>query len=122
LASDDLLAFAMHTRRLIENTILPKRAMFLVPVVAGGEGDACPITRIINVIIHNKEITIERRAQRSGGPLRPIALVRSDRGQLIAFWIEELLKVFVADLLDPIYDVCVDNGMMLDIELNNPSL
>lgn len=116
LASDDLLTFAIHTRRLIENTILAKQAgKFCVPVVDGGEGGSCPITRIINVLVHNRQITIERRAKRLRGPLRPFARVKSDKGQLIAFWIEELVDIFVVLLNEQIYEFCSDNGILLDM-------
>jgi hypothetical protein len=59
LAIDDLVAFAINARRLIENTIKPKRAGEThVQAITGANKEYVAITRIINCIIHNRDVEV----------------------------------------------------------------
>jgi hypothetical protein len=61
LAADDLITFAIHARRLIENTESHEqfRKVFITTTLDGKELQV-PITTIINKLIHHKYIKIAR--------------------------------------------------------------
>ena len=129
LAADDLVAFAIHARRLIENTASKKRFR-QVTIGPGSKQDevSIPITGIVDIIdtlVHHREIRITRDlfslelARRevswdefaklhghlmhcSGGNkyFSPIVFVKSDLKPNISFEIEELIKIFQPKILN----------------------
>jgi hypothetical protein len=61
LAVDDLVAFAIHARRLIENTASQSRfRRFTVRQGQKQQERDISITRIINILVHHKDIRIIR--------------------------------------------------------------
>lgn len=131
LATDDMVAFGIHARRLIENTLSKAWAAHtLVPALAGKAASGVPITRIIDVLIHHKALYIARTIQKarilSGQcnwqdflsinkqAIRPFCVVVSDQGKPIQFIIEDLIEIFQGRILDAIIRVCGDAGLWLD--------
>ena len=131
LAVDDLIAFAIHARRLIESTITSKRASkTCVHVITGGKKEYVAITRIINCIVHNRNVQLIRslgRLRLYAGetnvlslhddfrkPVDPMCFVITDRGQSYGFWIAQLIDTFQKKLLEPIIDLCVEHKLILE--------
>jgi hypothetical protein len=130
LASDDLVAFAIHGRRLIENTISGKRARHvLVPVATKDAKQYIPITKLINALIHHRDILILRTEQEvriwSGvrrledflianrKSIKPICFVTSEK-ESIMFRIEEMVEVFQEKILEQIINLCAENRLWLE--------
>jgi hypothetical protein len=65
LAVDDLVTFAISARRLIENTMTPKEFLSIEIFAASKDTDVIrrPVVRIINIIVHHKDIYISRSSQ-----------------------------------------------------------
>ena len=59
LAVDDLISFAIHSRRLIELTVGKEMAnRHPVPLVGGDLGAQAPLWRIINIIVHHRTLSV----------------------------------------------------------------
>jgi hypothetical protein len=124
VARDDLILFAIHTRRLIENTVGRQHAN-TVKFRAAYDRKICDIAfwRAINVIIHHRTISIIRPLAKgdleevlasSGERLQtPTCVVQSDNGKLLGFWIEQLIDAF-EDVLEAVVDVCADHRLFLE--------
>lgn len=62
LARDDLIAFALHVRRLIETADIKKKVgNNIVTAFVNGKNQPTPIIKVINTIIHNQRLDILRR-------------------------------------------------------------
>jgi hypothetical protein len=94
-----------------------------------------PIMRIINILIHHKNIDIirsdfELESRPSRNPVEvlikyhrtthqyfpPIVFVVSDRDQTISFEVRELIDTFQAKVLNPIIDLCGEHNLFLDLD------
>jgi len=143
LAADDLVAFAIHARRLIENTASKKRFR-QVTIGSGSKQNevsipATGIVDIIDTLVHHREIKVARHlialelARRNvsmdeffevHGHLfgkgndnkyfSPIVFVNSDKNKNISFDIEELIEVFEARVLRPIIKLCDEHKLYLE--------
>lgn len=132
LAVDDLVDFAIHARRLIENTA--KRQRF-GQVVIRSRSKSGPselrLLAIVNTLIHHQDIEIVRtewKAERLAGVRRsiddfltlpnrsfpPLVSVKSDQGKFIMFDLRELVETFQQQVLEPIVDLCNEHGFLLD--------
>jgi hypothetical protein len=144
LAADDLVAFAIHARRLIENTASKKR--FRQVTVGPGSKQqqevSIPITGIVDIIdtlVHHREIKVVRHLLAlefairkvninefiklnahlfaKGGANKyfsPVVFVNSDKNQNISFNIEELIETFEAKILKPIIKLCDEHKLYLE--------
>jgi hypothetical protein len=147
LAQEDLAAFAIHARRLIEGTITAEAALKVtVEGMYEKERGDIPITRILNAIIHHKaievhshdmEIQLARLSQKFGkfdlddpdflheaasikpSAVPPYCIVTSDRGYTAAFRIKDLIDRFEDDILVPIIDYCEERKLYLDDPLED---
>jgi hypothetical protein len=135
LAADDLVTFGIHARRLIETTAKAKRFTHVTVRQHPRSGERISITRIINVVIHHKHVTIVRSdfqmdlasshnpvevlVKYSGSAHRyfpPIAVLTSDKNRTISFELGELIETFQAKVLNPIIDLCGEHGLHLDLD------
>jgi hypothetical protein len=135
LAADDLVAFAIHARRLIDNTISLKRANKVqLRCLQSGEKEReyTPITRVINVIIHHSELrvfrsqihlriysgqaSIEDLMRSDDKTIDPICIATSDKEKLLIFEIRELVETFQKGILGPVIDLCGEHHLWLDEE------
>jgi hypothetical protein len=129
LAVEDLIKFAIHARRLIEDTgqitrfnkteiLFPKAPKHL----------HIRIWRVLNAILHHQTIMIIRntwyREMLSGKSLEevsdnpneyfpPLVSVISDRDEL-GFPIRELIETFQEKILSPVIDLCAEHHLFLD--------
>jgi hypothetical protein len=142
LAVDDLVAFAIHARRLIENTASQSR--FRHVTVRQGQKQQerdISITRIINILVHHKDIRIIRcvleleLSQRKvsiqefinindhlfkngdNKYFSPLVYLESDRGTKISFEVKEMIETFQVKVLNPIIELCDENKLFLDDDL-----
>ena len=133
LATDDLLAFAIHSRRLIENTISIQRArQTLVPVAVTGSRQHISITRIINVLVHHKKILVIRSEKHlkihfraaslhdllhdDDHKISPICIVTSDKDVALIFKIQEMIEIYQEKVISPIIDLCDEHHLFLTAE------
>jgi hypothetical protein len=135
LALDDLIAFSIHARRLIENTIGPKRAKEThVQALFEDRMQSVPITSIINCIVHNRHLLVVRslesiyyaslvrdqklhlnmRQEDLRKPLDPFCSVTSDKGRNYIFGIAQAIETFGPKILDPIIDLCAEKMLFLE--------
>jgi hypothetical protein len=133
LAADDLLALAIHARRLIDNTISLKRARQVsVRVWIEGKFEYKPITRINNVIVHNVSLRIFRTEAHlrialgnwtiddfmigTRRYIDPICHVKSDQDNFI-FRIAEFIETFQRKILAPVIEMCEEHHLWLDEDI-----
>lgn len=134
LAVDDLIALAIHGRRLIENTKafdLISGAVITCGLASGPK--QVPVLRILNIVIHHLRIELIRRQSdiepdldfhTAEGLARfmkvrkervvPSVMVKSDRGDSMFFRLTDLVKAFETQVLNPIVDYCDDRGLYLE--------
>lgn len=133
LAADDLIVFAVSGRRLMDNAAsLGQFIQTNIKVIADGIAAEKPVTRVVNIIIHHKNIRIARFnhdlvdltdpknwtaeyfAHKNVKHFPPIVVVRSDQGGPIAFGLWDLITTFELGVIAPIVDACADDGLYLD--------
>jgi hypothetical protein len=134
LAADDLVTFGIHARRLIENTTKAERftQVTVRHVSKSGEWERIKVTRIINILIHHKDIYIITREQfkftrdpeemfrrylyylATDRHFPAIVSVTSDRYQTISFQARELVETFQVKILNPIIDLCAEQDLFLE--------
>tara|TARA_R110000868_G_scaffold49503_10_gene159621 strand:+ start:1752 stop:2363 length:612 start_codon:yes stop_codon:yes gene_type:complete len=139
LALDQLVIFALHARRLIENTCTKRgfSGVRLSPI-AKSTPLGFQIIRIIDVLIHHKDIEIIRTglqaeilrknpstsegliailADYSPAMSRnfdPLVVVKSDRNEVIGFELREFIEVFQEKILIPILKFCEMKNLYLE--------
>jgi hypothetical protein len=133
LAADDLIMFALHARRLIENTASHKQfSQISIPAVSDAQKGKVPIpiTRIINLFIHHKDIRIVRFTSelkiltgdwkdedllhKNIKHFSPIVIVESDHGKMATFQLRELVETFETEVLNPIVGLCAEDKFFLE--------
>jgi hypothetical protein len=132
LAADDLVTFGIHARRLIENTTKAERFTQVTVRHVSKSGERIQITRIINILIHHKDIYIIMREEfkftrdpdemfrrylyylAADRHFPAIVFVTSDRDQTISFQVRELVETFQAKVLNPIIDLCAEQDLLLE--------
>jgi hypothetical protein len=138
LEVDDLVSFAIHARRLIENTASRKR--FKHVVIRSYNLRTIPITRVINVLVHHKEIEIIRglfklelvtgrlspidalikygteKTRKYNKKFSPVVSITSDHGTTIALNIQQCIEVFQSKALNHILEICAEHGLYLDLD------
>jgi hypothetical protein len=137
LAVDDLVSFAIHARRLLENTASPNR--FRQVTIRLDNAKTIPITSVINVIVHHKLIVIVRDLfqyelfsgrlspidaliEYCGGneehnkQLSPIVIIRSAHKASIPVRLLEIIETFQLKILNPVIDICAEHNLYLDLE------
>jgi hypothetical protein len=139
LAAEDLVMFAVHARRLIENTASHKRCseIFIPAVFDIQIGKVpVPITRIINMFIHHNHIQIVSFSHelwsyhhvQSGDisaddfaalhknirHFSPHVLVESDHGKRAIFELRPLIEIFETEVLNPIVELCAKDKLYLE--------
>ena len=132
LSKDDLILFAIHARRLIENTV--KQANVAEEKIERTDGQIgldYPLTRIINVIVHNVQLEVVRSEQEVRILSRiftdtdfftanikylrqPVCVAVSDKGQHIHFQIGDMIVSFERKVLMPIVEFCSSQGIHLE--------
>jgi len=141
LAVADLISFAIHARRLIENSGQKSRfrkieIVFsgrpLVPsteTLARSKLQKVRIWKAITYIIHNTNVHVIRDARSRDALFRgwtavilsnipreyfaPMAIVTSQEGTIF-FPIRELIETFADKVLSPIIDLCAEDHLFLD--------
>jgi hypothetical protein len=143
LAADDLVTFAIHARRLIENTSSKKRFKQIALEPASKQQaiivQPIGIIDVIDTLVHHREIKIiislvhlalERNMSleefcrkyehlvKDGGNkyFSPFVFVKSDRNKNISFDIVELVETFQVNILNPIIELCEDQRLYLDLD------
>lgn len=133
LVGEDLLSFALHARRLIENTTGFKRFNRVsVRTLRKGRPEV-RFREIINMIIHHTDLTVVRTDWQLGAmsgqlrwsemldsspsPIPASVLVRSDKNGPVAFELRELVEVFQKRILCPVIEIASENHLWLDEEL-----
>jgi hypothetical protein len=130
LAVDDLIEFAIHSRRLIENTITKKRARATTMQVVSDDGDRVSIIKIIDVLIHHRNILVARSLgaisrYKPGTDIIDMmkdyekdipstCLLISDRNERFIFKVGDLIETFANEILDPIIDLCAAKTLFLE--------
>jgi hypothetical protein len=133
LAVDDLVSFAIHARRLIENTASPKRFTGVALELYHKPSETIAITRVINKLVHHRDIEIVRnvfklRLLTAKDPIKvlskygkedrksfaPIVMIRSDNNLFTVFELTGLIETFQEKILCPIINICDDNKLFLD--------
>lgn len=143
LAIDDLISFAIHARRLIENAVGKKRfdSLTLRPHVKGAPTTPPRVIRIIDVLIHHTKIEIIRsdwdaqlKAREPEGSkaviallaelsfnknrdIPPVVIVQSDRGEAISFELKNMIETFTEQALLHIVDFSQRNGLYLEQDI-----
>ena len=132
IAQDDLILFAIHVRRLIENTVGKQHANAVKLKVASRDRKLGHISfwRAVNVIIHHKIVLRSRLKKGTDGytndleralasvtdgeleTLRTACVVESDNDKLLGFLIEDLADVFET-IMEAIVDLCADHRLEL---------
>ena len=142
LAVNDLVAFAINARRLMDSVdMLAEFVNVMVPVVTRDEPLAdndlvvtsLAITRIINIIVHHRELEIvrfkselitwgedmtvvdvyKRHVEAGNAFFSPMMSVQSDRGGRVILKLSSLVEIFERDVLLPIVDNCSEDGLYL---------
>jgi len=134
LAADDLIAFAIHVRRIVEITGLrqPLNAVVVNAFVDGAWKDI-PVMHVINSVIHHKKLSVWRRksdamplpklsdtdefvkwmeAGRQG--IRPLVTLQTDRVVLMGVLLDAFMKVAVTGIIAEIIEHCDDRGLYLE--------
>lgn len=131
LAGDDLLAFAIHARRLIDSTISMPRANRIEVQGFTKDGKVyVPVTRIINILIHHREVAVIRTAQHlrismgvstirdfmiTDEPrIEPVCVAVSDKGKTIGFNIRALVERFQEQIIGPVIELCAEHSIFLE--------
>jgi len=135
LATDDLMAFAINARRLMDNgASLDQFTSTNIKVMFNGILTTKPVTRVVNLIIHHNEISITRfnyELSLSKNPIgspdfdveqllhknvksfSPIVEVESDQHKRIIFGIADLIHTFESEVLVPIVEICTEDQLFL---------
>jgi hypothetical protein len=130
LAIEDLISFAIHARRLIENT--GQQARFnKTEIVFPGRSklQRLRIWKIINGIIHNRKVEIIRDIWSREALFRnrlevvlanipnenfpPMVIVTSEKG-IMVFPVRELIETFQEKILSPVIDLCAEHHLFLE--------
>jgi hypothetical protein len=138
LAIDDLVSFAIHARRLIENTTSPKRFMRVTLRVYRKPSETIAITRIFNILVHHRDVELIRNLfelelktgisspidalvkyggkenEKFNRQFPPIVAVRSETNVFIGFELIELVETFQEKVLIPIIDLCEEHRLSLN--------
>ncbi len=131
LAGDDLLSFAIHARRLIDSTISMPRANRIEVQAFTKDGKVyVPVTRIINILIHHREVAVIRTAQHlrismgvstirdfmiTDEPrIAPMCVAVSDKGKTIVFNIRALVERFQEQIIEPVIELCAEHSIFLE--------
>ena len=138
LAVDDLVSFAIHARRLIENTASSKRFMRVTLRAYRKPSETIAITRIINILVHHRDIEVIRNLfelelktglsspiealvkyggkenEKFNKQFPPIVAIRSETNAFIVFELIELVETFQEKVLIPILDLCAEHHLFLD--------
>ena len=141
LAAEDLISFAIHARRLIENTGQKSRFNNIEIVFSGrsmvpttetlvrSKLQRIRIWKAVTYIIHNMNLYIIRDARSREALFRgwkevilsniaqeyfaPMVVVMSQQGTIL-FPIRELIETFAAKVLSPIIDLCSEHHLFLE--------
>jgi hypothetical protein len=141
LAAEDLISFAIHARRLIENTGQKSRFNKIEIVFSGrsmvpttetlvrSKLQRIRIWKAVTYIIHNTNLYIIRDARSRdaffGGWkevilsnvaqefFAPMVVVMSQKGTIF-FPIRELIETFAGKVLSPIIDLCSEHHLFLE--------
>ncbi|MBI3452886.1 MAG: hypothetical protein HY057_08715 [Rhodospirillales bacterium] len=143
LAVEDLIAFAIHARRFIENTTGMNRFRSVEVRILNknkSQQNLMSVTRIINILIHHQDISIVRTMleifvlaghklsirdivdHQSHGGISPIVYVSSKREPPVVFTVNELIGMFQDKILTPIIDLCDEHGFYLSWDDLNESV
>ena len=139
LATDDLMAFAINARRLMDNgASLDQFANAIIKVTFNDIDTVKPVTRIVNILIHHNDIRIIRfnyelmvldnpiggsdfDAQlflhKNVKSFPPIVRVKSDQNKRVIFDVAELIHVFESKVLAPIVEICAEDKLYLDDDI-----
>ena len=134
LATDDLLVFSIHSRRLIENTISLQRAKHtLVPAAVAGSRQYISMTRIINILVHHKKILVVRSEKHlkihfhaaslhdllhdDDHKIQALCIVTSDKDSVLIFRIQEMLEIYQEKIVNPIIDLCDEHHLFLTADI-----
>jgi hypothetical protein len=132
-ARRDIQTFASQARRLIDTTITLGRAQkIMVHTMIDGERIWIPFTKVLNAIIHHRELNIMWQIPTEFIYYVSLTLrlnyhdivipsdhaafcsVQSDRGSAIWFTIADYIEIFQAKLLGPIIDLCGEQQVFLE--------
>lgn len=135
LAAADLVSFAIHARRLMNNTFQPKRFSHVcVPAVLKDTRTQVPIRSVINAIVHHDSLQVVRTKfeimllanmlsvedivdfHKLKTPISPTAIIEWDKGRMIILRLRDLAGLFETGVLDPIIDLCTEQGLYLDLD------
>lgn len=134
LAVDDLIALAIHLRRLLELTSQKAAASkVLMTAFVGGAPKQLPITRVANNLIHHTRLEILRRKSDFMPPptrekpeswaeflrashigLHPLAWLSSDQVENLAFRVDAFAEAIAKEVVAPVINYCDDNGLYLE--------
>lgn len=127
LAADDLILFAVHARRLLETTVGTRigNKVFVKGVDHQRSVAHISFSRIINVLVHHREITILRTThkQRMGSYesyleenqiTEPAScILTSDEGKTLGFRIHDLVDAYEHQILEAVIELCGENKLDL---------
>lgn len=133
LAIDDLIALAIHLRRLLDLTAM-KQSASAITVLAGLESGPAqvPVTRILNGLIHHNSLSIARRkANMLPAPtkvdsswidwheafkvrIKPLVHLTSNEIPGLAFGVEEFSETVAVKVISAIVDYCGANDLYLE--------
>ena len=136
LAVEDLIAFAIHARRLVGNTTQSKRISTVEMMVHGPKATKKPksLYKVINVLVHNDRIEIcrteARRLTMAGAAIDelipifagqvpnrsfpPLVVISSPKERPIVFELRHMIEVFQNKVLEAVIDFCAEQNLFLD--------
>jgi hypothetical protein len=134
LAIDDLVLFAIHSRRLMEKTT--GKTSFdsaVIPLIdQRSDPKDISIWRVINTIVHYEDIEIvvslghaqvlgsEKTPEQAlldgslGQKHAPLLAIKSDRNSVALMELRSLMELFQESILDQIVDFCAERHLFLD--------
>ena len=140
LAADDLIAFSIHARRLIDNVTLYDFTNQMM--VKCADGSSMSLWRVLGALIHHDELVILRCATRLrmleamvesktddeywervmpeltretySEPVPPLILFKSDKVARTVVDLVELLQIFSQEILTAVIKRASDEGLYLD--------
>jgi hypothetical protein len=133
LALDDLITFAIYTRRAVENSGRHKEFhQATMNVFYGADPKPISIMEVVNIVIHHRFIYLFRRGSdfkssvlQQGGDMAewmesyrkgiiPAVAIKSGGDNMIGFRISVFLDAVMGEIVEPLVDHCSEHGFYLE--------
>jgi hypothetical protein len=143
LALDDLVTFAVHARRLVQNTVGKQSFDSVIIKQLEPLHGSIAIMHVLDALIHNEDVQVIRSFLQYGfikdppinqdegirrlaehghehTSIPPIIAVKSDRGLRCVVYVGDLTDSFETQVLSRIIEYCADDQFFLEDYLRDP--